>query len=172
MHIRNALPVADAYTRAGLLGFVAGLRSQLPLFLLTVAARRGNFTRDAERPPSFLRSRRTLAVLGALAASGLVAETLPTMPSRLKPLPLVVRLFMGALIGAVVTREANASPVVGSAVGAVTSGAGSVVGYRFRVLVPILIGVPDIVGALVEDAAALGLGWFAALRLENPLNIE
>ena len=117
MHIRNASPTADAYTRAGLLGFVAGLRSQLPLFLLAVAARRGDFARDAGRPLSFLRSRRTLAVLGALGVGGLVAETLPIVPSRLKPLPLVVRLFMGALVGAVVTHEASASSAVGSAVG-------------------------------------------------------
>ncbi len=172
MQTRNASPIADAYTRAGLLGFVAGFRSQLPLFLLAVAASRGDFTRDAGRPPSFLRSRRTLAVLGALAAGGLVAETLPTMPSRLNPLPLVVRLVMGALVGAVVTREASASAAVGSAVGAVASGAGSVVGHRFRVFVPHLTGLPDIVGALVEDVAALGLGWFAARRPESLFNIE
>jgi uncharacterized membrane protein len=113
-----------------------------------------------------------LAVLGALAVGGLVAETLPNMPSRLKPLPLVVRLFMSALVGAVVTREASASAPAGSAVGVLAAGAGSVVGNRFRVFVPHVTGLPDIVGALVEDVAALSLGWFAALRPESLINIE
>ncbi len=101
MHIRNAPSTTDLYTRVGLLGFVAGLRSQLPLFLLA---------------------------------------------------------------GAAIAHEAGASALAGGAVGAVAAGAGSVAGNRFRVTLLRLARLPDNVGAIVEDATALGLGWFAALR--------
>ena len=167
MHLRNAPPMADTYTRAGILGFVAGLRSQLPLFLQAVAAHRSDFARDAGRPLSFLRLRRTLVVLSGLAGGELVGDKLPTVPSRLKPGPLAGRLLIGALVGALVTREASASVAVGSAVGAFAAGAGAVAGNRFRVFLPRLTGLPDIVGAVVEDAAALGLGWFAAGRRQS-----
>jgi hypothetical protein len=51
MPVRTTPTTTDVLTRAGLLGFVAGLRSQLPLFLLSMAARRGDFAQGARRAP-------------------------------------------------------------------------------------------------------------------------
>ena len=164
MHFRTAPSTAAVYTRAALLAFVAGLRSQMPFFLLAVAARRGDFAHGAGRPLSFLRSRATLPALGSLALVELVGDKLPATPSRLDPQPLVVRLLVGALAGAAITHEAGASAPVGGAVGAVAAGAGSVVGNRFRVFLPRLARLPGAVAAIVEDAAALALGWFAVSR--------
>ncbi len=155
MHFRNAPSTAAVYTRVALLGFVAGLRSQVPLFLLAVAARRGAFGRGAGRPLSYLRSRAALPPLGALALVELFGDKLPAVPSRLNPGPLVVRFVVGALAGA--------SAPLGGVVGAAMAGAGSVAGNRFRVYVPRLVRLPH-AAAIVEDAVALGLGWFAASR--------
>jgi uncharacterized membrane protein len=159
MHIQNTSTTADVYTRAGLLGFVAGLRSQYPLLLLAVAAHQGDFAHDAEPPLSVFRSRGALPGFGALAFGELIGDKLPMTPSRLKPAQLTVRLVMGALAGAAVTHEANESVLVGSAIGAAASGVGSLAGNRFRALFARLTHLPDIAGALVEDASALGLGW-------------
>ena len=164
MHFRNDPSTADVYMRVALLGFVAGLRSQMPLFLLALAARRGDFARGAGRPLSFLRSRAALPALGSLVLGELVGDKLPATPSRLHPEPLVVRLLVGALAGAAITHEAGASPAAGGAVGAVTAGAGSVAGNRFRVFLPRLARLPHAAAAIAEDVAALGLGWFAVSR--------
>ena len=163
MHFRNAPSTAAVYTRVAVLGFVAGLRSQMPLLLLAVAARRGAFARNAGRPLSFLRSRGALLASGALALGELVGDKLPTIPSRLNPGPLVVRLAMGALAGTAITHEAGARVPVGGAIGAVAAGAGSVAGNRFRLFLPRLVRLPH-AAAIVEDAVALGLGSLAVSR--------
>jgi uncharacterized membrane protein len=166
MHIRNAQSTADVYTQAGILGFVAGLRSQYPLFVLAIAGRRSDFADHAGPPLGVFRSRGAIPGFGALALGEFVGDKLPMTPSRLRPLQLAVRLVMGALAGAAISREADASIAAGCVVGALASGAGSVVGNRFRAYFCRLTHLPDIVGALVEDAGALGLGWLA-LRLHR-----
>jgi len=161
MHFRKAPSTAAVYMRVVLLGFVAGLRSQMPLFLLAVAARRGDFGHDMPRPLSFLRRRGALPALGGLTLIELVGDKLPATPSRLNPAPLVVRLLVGALSGAAIAHEAGVSAPVGGAVGAVAAGAGSVAGNRFRVFLPRLARLPHAAAAIAEDVGALGLGWFA-----------
>lgn len=164
MHIRNTSSTTNVYTRAGLLGFVAGLRSQYPLLVLALAARHGDFAHDAERSLINFRSRAALPVFGALALGELVGDKLPMTPSRLKPAQLTVRLIMGGLAGAAITREADESVLVGSVIGAVAAGVGSLAGNRFRALFARATHLPDIAGALIEDAGALGLGWYELRR--------
>jgi uncharacterized membrane protein len=164
MLLRTTPSTTDLYIRAGLLGFVAGLRSQYPLLLLAVAAQRGDFARRAATPLSIFRSRLALPGFGAAALGELVGDKLPITPSRLKPPQLAVRLLMGGLAGAAIAEEAGASPLAGAAFGAVASGAGSFAGNRFRAAFARLAHLPDLAGALIEDAAALGLGWLVVGR--------
>ena len=151
------------YARAATLGAVAGLRSQMPLALLALAANRGSFAAGAARPAGLLRSRR--AVIGSvLAAAGeLVGDKLPSTPSRLGPGPLAARLVLGGLAGAAVAQDARLSPLAGGALGASAAGGGAAAGYYGRAYLGRVTGVPDPVWGGVEDLLALSLG-FAAVR--------
>lgn len=151
------------WQRAALLGFVAGLRSQLPLALLAIAARRGTFAATAERPLALLRSPGVLAFAGLAAGGELVADKLPTTPSRLAPGPLVGRLVFGGLAGAAACAEAGKPAFLGAGLGALAAGTGAAAGAYARAALVKATGAPDAVWAVSEDLLALGLGG-AALR--------
>jgi uncharacterized membrane protein len=140
------------------LGFVAGLRSQLPLALLAAAANGGRFARTADGPLSLLRSRGALATL-ALAANGeLIGDKLPFTPSRIGTPSIYGRLIMGGIVGALVAREARQSTALGALTGIAGATAGSYAGYHARHTLVRVTGFPDFVWAVSEDALALGLG--------------
>ena len=139
-------------------GFVAGLRSQLPLALLATVANGGRFAGNADGPLSVLRSRGALATL-ALAANGeMIADKLPVTPSRIARPAIYGRLLMGGIVGAVVAREARQSTALGALAGIVGAMAGSYAGYHARHTLVGQTGFPDLVWAVSEDALALGLG--------------
>ncbi len=143
---------------SGTLGFVAGLRSQLPLTLLAVAANGGRFARTADGPLSLLRSRGTLAVL-ALASNGeMIGDKLPFTPSRISRPSIYGRLLVGGIAGAIVAREARQSTALGALIGIAGAVAGSYAGYSARHTLVNVTGFPDFVWAVSEDALALGLG--------------
>lgn len=143
---------------SSVLGFVAGLRSQLPLVLLATAANGGRFARTADGPLSLLRSRGALATL-ALAANGeLIGDKLPFTPSRIARPSIYGRLLMGGIAGAIVAREARQSITLGALTGIAGATAGSYAGYYARHTLVRVTGFPDFVWAVSEDAVALGLG--------------
>lgn len=152
-----------AYQNAVMLGAVAGLRTMLPWALLATAASRPS-TSFLQRPPSparFLRS--PVALIGfSLAAVGeLVADQLPSTPSRLAPGAFAARLISGALASAVVCVNARQSPLAGVAIGVASAGVGAVTGYSIRMTLDRVTGIPDHVWGAVEDIIALGLGALA-----------
>lgn len=162
MQASNLSSTTVTYIRAGLLGFVAGLRSQMPLAVLGNAARLGEFAADAEAPLSWFRSGWVQAGLALLAAGELVGDKLPVTPSRVSTPQLYGRLGLGVIAGGVVAHEAGESIVAGAAIGAVGAAAGSYGGYGYRTAAG-GIGLPDILPALVEDGASIALGmWTAA----------
>lgn len=143
---------------SGALGFVAGLRSQLPLALLATAAHGGRFARSADGPLSFLRSRGALTAL-ALAANGeLIGDKLPMTPSRIDAPSIYGRLLIGGIVGAAVAHEAQQSAALGMLTGIAGATAGSYAGYHARHALVRITGFPDFVWAVSEDALALGLG--------------
>ena len=100
------------------LGFVAGLRSQLPFALLATAANGGQFARTSSKPLALLRSRGALVVL-ALAANGeIVADKLPFTPKRIGRAPLAGRLLCGGIVGTAICGEAGQSAALGAILGA------------------------------------------------------
>ncbi len=134
----------DVYRRASQLGIVAGLRSMTPLALLAWSE---------ENTPSAIKTVTTI-----LATGELVGDKLPTTPSRLKPGPLIGRLVIGAIAGALLARRAHLSPAQGAVRGAIGALIGSVAGAIYRFFVPQATGLPDAVWALVEDGAAFTIG--------------
>ncbi len=150
------------YARAGLLGFVAGLRSMTPLALLNWTSRIGV---DAESAlEQFLDAPASRVVSSALAVGELVGDKLPFTPSRLAAAPLIGRIVIGGLAGATICQRSRVSPIVGAAIGAAAASAGSVAGYYGRKTLDKIKFVPDFVWASAEDTLALGLGYLATRK--------
>jgi uncharacterized membrane protein len=160
--LRNDQPGA-VYARAGALGVVGGMRSQLPFALLALAANRGNFAAGADRPLSLLLSRGAAVGCGLAAVGELIGDKLPMTPSRLAPGPLAGRLVFGGLAGAAISYEAGRSALLGAALGAAGAGLGAAAGYAGRASLGRSTNVPDPLWGGVEDILAIGLG-LAALR--------
>ncbi len=153
------------YLRAGLLGFVTGLRSMTPLALLNWTRRIGV---DADSAiEQFLDAPASRVVSSLLAVGELVGDKLPITPSRLAVAPFLGRIAIGALAGATICQRSRLSPVVGAAVGATTASAGAAAGYYGRKALGKIKFVPDFVWAGAEDSLALGLGYLATRKPKN-----
>jgi uncharacterized membrane protein len=156
--VPSLLPPLPPPVRAGLLGFVAGLRSQVPVALLAVEAERGRFDPGAGRLARRFGSRE--GVLGAVVAMGgeMVADKLPATPSRLTPGPFLQRLATGATVGAAVHYDAGRPRGLGALLGAAGAGAGALAGTRARALLAHGTALPGPVQGALEDLVAVGLG--------------
>lgn len=144
---------------AGLLGVVAGLRSQLPGAVL---AARG--LEPAHGPLKLLGSSvgRRAAYLAAVGE--LVVDKLPATPSRVEGGALVPRVVSGALAGATLasaTGVRGARLVLPVLAGGVGAWAGSWGGYLARRAAVERTGLPDPVVAVAEDLLAGGLALAA-----------
>lgn len=147
--------------RAATLGFVAGLRSQIPLSALTTAAQNGRFAAHTDSPLRYLQARWTGPILSAMAVGEIVADKLPFVPSRIEPAPLAGREIIGGIAGmAVFTNDGRSLPL-GLAIGAAGAAAGSFGGYYARSFLSKRTGLPDLIWAITEDVFAIGLGRLA-----------
>jgi uncharacterized membrane protein len=135
---RSASPACIA--AATLLGVATGMRSFLPLAVLSV-------TRSNRRG---LR-----ALLVPLAASELVADKLPRMGSRLAPGPLTARVVAAGIGTCWLVPSRNPAPLV--LAGAAGALAGAFLGHRARTRLPAATGTPDLPWAALEDATAATL---------------
>jgi uncharacterized membrane protein len=140
------------------LGVVAGMRSQLPLALLSLAAGQRN---TDQHLPDILSSPKVTALLLANTAGEIVVDKLPFTPSRLMPGSLVVRAGIGGLAGVLLSRGSGVEPIRAAAVGAVGALVGSYAGYNLRVGLVDATGLPDPLFAVVEDVTAVAIGSHA-----------
>ncbi|HEV2107695.1 MAG TPA: DUF4126 family protein [Thermomicrobiales bacterium] len=147
------------------LGIVAGMRSQMPLALLAVAADRHSRFAGPGRAWDLLDSPKAPILTGLLALGEVVGDKLPATPSRLEPVPLAGRLLFGSVAGAVVVGQSRDGRWRGAALGAAGAVIGAYGGYHARAALREATGVPDPVWGAVEDVIALGLGVLA-LALE------
>src|SRR5260221_8191993 len=113
---------------------------------------------------AFLGYAATPYVMTAIALAELVGDKLPKTPSRKTPGPFVGRVVFGALSGAAICAGAQQSLVVGGLLGALPGDASTFGGYEFRTRLVKALNVPDIVIALLEDAIAVGGGFFLVSR--------
>jgi uncharacterized membrane protein len=144
--------------QAAAMGFVAGLRSQIPFLMLVRAAGKNGFATGAERPLSWLRHPQAQTLLFLAAAGEVVVDKLPFIPSRTDPGPLLGRLAFGAAAGAAIAVETHAPLAKHAAVGAASALVGSFAGRFGRAIVVRTTGLPDLVVALAEDGLAFWLG--------------
>jgi uncharacterized membrane protein len=133
----------------------------LPGALLAWRRSRGQLPHDVAGPGGVLR-RRSSVPLTLLAATGeMVADKLPTTPSRLEEGPFLGRITLGAAAGSGVSAAFGGSRITGALLGAAGAAAGSVAGYRLRVAAARRTRLPDTALGLLEDALAVGLGLIA-----------
>ncbi len=149
----------DRLLNVAALGVVAGMRSQLPLALLSLAAQRRDS--DQQPLPEILTSPKVTALLLAGAAGELVVDKLPFTPSRLMPGSLVVRAGIGGLAGALLSRSSGKEQIQGAAIGALGALVGSFAGYHLRAGLVATTGLPDPLVAVLEDLTAVAIGSYA-----------
>ncbi len=101
-------------------------------------------------------------ILTALAVGELVADKLPTTPSRKTLAPFVGRIGTGALSGAAIG-AANGRLLGGLIAGALGGVAGTLGGYEFRARLAKAIGGKDLPIAVLEDIIAIwGAIWIVS----------
>jgi uncharacterized membrane protein len=145
------------------IGIVAGLRSMTAPAAVSWAARVGWLDLSAT-PLAFVGYAFTPWILTAFALGELVADKLPTTPSRRTTIPFSTRVLTGGLSGAVIGAASGEFGM--GAVGGVLGGViGTLGGHAFRARLAAAFG-QDRPAALIEDAVAIGGAFLimAALR--------
>jgi uncharacterized membrane protein len=143
--------------RAVLLGFVTGLRSQVPVALLAIESQQGRFDPGAGRLARRFGS--SEGVAGSLVgfAGELVADKLPNTPRRTTLGPFLQRLATGATVGAAVHYDAGRSRPLGALLGAAGAGAGAWAGTGARAFVAERTRLPGPLLGAAEDLVTVGL---------------
>lgn len=154
----------SALTGAAAMGAVSGLRSMMAPALVSQAAHTGSINLTGT-PFEFLSKQRAGDITIAAAVLELVADKLPFVPARTAPGPLIVRALTGGLAGAAVCAARKKDWIPGAIVGATAALAAAFAGYLLRRTLTGNADFPDLLVALAEDAAAVGLG-VATLRNE------
>jgi uncharacterized membrane protein len=149
---------------AFLIGVIAGLRSFTAPAVTAWAAHR-QWLNLHNSPLSFMGSATAVVVFTLLALGELVADQLPSTPSRTDPPGLIARIVFGGLSGAAVAASGSQSIALGAILGMAGGIAGALAGYQARTRLVRALKVPDFVIACVEDAVAIGGGllmvsWF------------
>jgi uncharacterized membrane protein len=144
---------------AFLIGIVSGLRSLAASALVAWAAHR-NWLSLHNTSLSFMGSTVAVAAFILLALVELVADQLPSTPSRTKPPGLIALIVLGGLSGACVAVAGAQSIALGAVLGGVGGLGGAFAGYEARTRLVRALKVPDFVIAFLEDAVAIGGGPF------------
>src|SRR5579864_2184321 len=145
------------------IGIVSGMRSLTAPAVAAWGARRGWLNLAGTRL-AFMGSTAAVAIFTALAIAELIADKLPSTPSRTAPVGLIARFFCGALAGACVGVSAGQTPTLGALLGAAGGIAGAFAGYQWRTGLVKALKVPDFVIAVLEDAIAIGAGLLIVSR--------
>lgn len=154
------------YVLCVVIGGATGLRSMTGIALVTVGAHQGGhfggWLHLTGTRLSFLARPVTMYIFLLLALGELIADKLP-VPSRITPGPLAVRAIFGGLCASALAAAAGQSWILPALLGAVAAIGGGYAGYWLRRTITSK-GVPDLPIALVEDATAILLAWFAVSR--------
>ena len=138
---------------AVVIGAIAGLRTFTAPAAISRAARNGLI--EVRGPVlKLLDSERASNILTAMAVLEIVADKMPWIPARTKPLPLGARILSGAFSGAALSPAAARRQA--AAAGAIAAIVFAFAGARFRRLYAEESEIPDLLVALAEDATAVG----------------
>jgi uncharacterized membrane protein len=149
---------------AFLIGVVAGLRSLTAPAVVAWAAHHGWINLSGAPPVRFMSSPVTLGIFAVFAVVELVADQLPSAPSRTAPPGLIARIGLGGLSGASLSVAGGQSIASGALLGAIGGICGAFGGYQARTGLVRALKVPDFVIATLEDALAIGAAFFIVSR--------
>jgi uncharacterized membrane protein len=141
---------------AFLIGIVSGLRSMTAPAVVSWASRLGCLSPGGTWL-AFLAYRWTAWILSLAAVAELVADKLPSTPSRKAPFPFFARIVSGALCGGAIGASSG-NLYLGAAFGAVGAVAGTLGGYAARTSLVRALGGKDLPIALLEDFIAIVAG--------------
>jgi uncharacterized membrane protein len=145
------------------IGFTAGLRSLTPPAVVAWAAHLGWLNLN-NSPLAFMGSIIAVVIFSLLAVFELIGDLRPSTPKRTAPVPLVVRILMGALCGACLCAATNQSLIIGAILGGAGGIIGAFAGYQIRRNLVAALKVKDGVIALLEDGVTIGLALFFTTR--------
>jgi uncharacterized membrane protein len=146
-----------------LIGVVGGLRTVTGPAVVAWATNRHWLTLHNSLL-AFMGSTVAVAVFTVLALGELVADKLPSSPSRTGSPGLIGRGVLGGLSGACVAVAGAQSVALGAVLGAAGGIAGAFAGYEVRARLVRALKVPDFVIAFLEDAIAIGGGLLIVSR--------
>src|ERR1700761_8029054 len=132
------------------IGVLCGLRSLTPIALVSWAAHL-KWIHLEDTWLAFLGFAATPYILSVLAIGELIADKLPSTPSRKASIGFGVRIVSGAICGAALGGWAG-----GMLAGIIGAVAGTLGGYEFRARLVRATGGKDLPIALLEDAIAIG----------------
>jgi uncharacterized membrane protein len=156
----------EVYGSAALVGAVSGMRSMSAPALIGQLARSGSVAIGHSGIDALSRPV-TAHGFTALAIAELVADKLPIIPDRTKPIPLAGRAFTGAVSGAAVCSAKRRSVLWGALIGGAAAIGAAYGMYQVRRQAARKLRVPDFVLGLAEDAAVAAVGWYVASRLRT-----
>ncbi len=136
-----------------LIGLFAGLRSLTAPAITAWAAHLGWL--DLAGPLAWIGSTTAVVVFTVLAVLELVADKLPSTPSRTAPPGLIARIAMGGLSGACLGAAAGGSTGLGGLLGIAGALVGCFGGYQARTNLVRTLGTPDAVVAVLEDVITI-----------------
>lgn len=157
------MSASEVLLLAFLLGVVAGLRSLTAPAVLAWAAHR-NWLNLHNSPLSFMTSTAAMVIFILLAVVELIADQLPSTPSRTAPPGLIARIVLGGLSGAGIAVAGSQSLALGAVLGIGGALIGTFGGYQARMRLVQVLKVPDLVIATLEDIVAIGGGLFVVSR--------
>ncbi len=157
------MSASEVWLLAFLLGIVAGLRSVTAPAVLAWAAHH-NWLNVHNTPLSFMASTAATVIFVLLAVGELIADQLPSTPSRTAPPGMIARIVTGALCGAGIAAAGTQALVLGAILGVAGALIGTFGGYQARSRLVKVLKVPDLVIATLEDIVAIGGGLLIVSR--------
>ena|ERR1700722_8492477 len=155
-----ALAVMSWILAIPLLGAVTGLRSMMSMAVLCWYVYTGHLVLDGSWD-AWATKLPTAILFTVLAVGELIADKLPRTPNRTSPGPLLVRIVMGGLVGALVADGLNGPGFEGVFLGVVGALVGAFGGFLIRREIVERGNGSDWPVAVVEDAIAIGCAVLA-----------
>ena len=153
-----------AHVATPLLGVSAGLRSFTPIAVTAWFARLGKLPVEGTWA-AWVAHPASVGLFSAAALGEYVGDKLPNTPSRISAVPLIGRIVLGGLVGAIVATAFRRPVAGGIGLGALGAVAGSYGGYYARHALVKGAGMADLPVAISGDAAAVALAVRSLRRL-------
>jgi uncharacterized membrane protein len=158
--------MANTYLKSFGIGVIAGMRSMLAPALLSRKLVRTIPTKQPTKPIHYLAMPSVSTGLAVAAGGELIGDKVPGAPNRTEPAVFGSRIAVGAVCGAAISEVEGGEVPIGAILGGLGAAVGTLFFFRMRTFLDHDLGIPDVVGALTEDALAIGAGWSIVNSIE------